>query len=212
MASRMAATGAGGLAAVAVIAFIGGRASVGVEGGVARAAQPEGQGEMEWGPPPPGPMHEHLKQMVGNWEGTVRFKMNPAADDWMESEGTVRRELAMGGRFVIEHVTGEPPEGMGDEEFKGMSIVGYNDIDGHYESVWIENMANHMSMSTGSYDENSKTFTFKGKMLDPMTRQRVDTEMMLDASDPDKEVWEGFHVQPDGTKVKTFEGEFERKR
>ncbi|MFG0285550.1 MAG: DUF1579 family protein [Phycisphaerales bacterium JB039] len=194
-------TTAAAIALVAGLAFIAGRASDGLVAPGARAAQPEGQ----WAPPAPGPMHEHLKQMVGAWEGSVRFRMGPG-EDWMESTGTIRRELAMGGRFVIERVTGEGP---GGEDFKGMGIVGYNDMEGHYESVWIENMANHMSMATGTYDANTKTFTFKGDMID-MTGQKQKTVMTLDASDPDKEVSAGYIINADGSRTKNFEGTFTR--
>jgi hypothetical protein len=198
------------LAAVAGAAFVGGRMSTTIEGNAAvasqaEAAQPADQMEMPKGMMV-GPHHKHLEQMVGDWEGTVRFKMDPQSD-WQESSGTAHREMAMGGRFLIEHVTAEM-EGMG--QFKGMGITGYNTLEGHYEGAWIENMATYISTSTGEYDEDSETFTFKGEMLDPMTGDPTKTMMTLDASEDGKEVWAGYWIMPDGSRVKSFEGTFTR--
>jgi hypothetical protein len=198
-------TTAAAITLVAGLAFIAGRASDGGVASGASAAQPEGQDAMMMGPPAPGPIHKHLEQMVGDWKGTVRFKMDPSMD-WMESTGEVHREAIMDGRFVLERVTGET---MG-QEFKGLGIVGYNDMAEHYESFWIENMANHMSMATGSYDPATKTFTFEGDMANPMTGEKVKTVMTMDASDPNKEVTEGFVINADGSRMKNFEATFTR--
>lgn len=205
MACRMCTVGL--LAAVAGAAFIGGRISTTIEPNAAVAAQLEGAqpgGEMPKGMMV-GPMHKNLEVMVGDWEGTIRYKMDPAGE-WMESPATAHREMAMDGRFLIEHVTGETPDG----EFKGMSITGYNTLEGHYEGVWIENMATYMSTSTGSYDKATKTFTFEGDMVDPMTGQTSKSVMILDASKAGKETWAGYMVMPDGSRTKMFEGSFSK--
>lgn len=189
---------------VAGAAFVGGRMSTTIEGNTALAQQPEGeQGEMPAGMTL-APEHAHLKQFLGDWEGSVKFKQG---EEWTESDGTIHREMAMDGRFVIEHVTGS----MGDGgEFHGMGIVGYNTIDKKFESAWIENMATNISMATGSYDAASKKFTFTGDMVDPMTGKKVKTITIVDVSNPDKEVMEGYSVLADGSREKTFEGMFTR--
>jgi hypothetical protein len=195
---------AGVLALVAGLAFVGGRLSTSYEGNTALALQPEGEAAFEMPGATLAPEHETLKAMLGDWEGSVKFKMG---EEWMESGGTIHRELAMDGRYVIEHVVGEMPEG----EFHGMGIVGYNTIDKTYESVWIENMATNMMFATGSYDKAAKKFKFKGKMIDPMTGDKVDSISYLDVSDPNKETFEGYAIKKDGTKEKNFEGSFTRK-
>ena len=199
------ATTAAAIALVAGLAFVAGRASDGLAAPGARAAQPEGDGQMMMQPPAPGPMHKHLEQTVGDWEGAVRMQMVPDTP-WMESPSTIKREMIMDGRFVIEHVTGDMP----GQTFKGLGIVGYSDIAGHYESVWIENMATHMSIATGSYDADSGVFTFKGDMLDPMSGENIKTVMTLHHPTPAQEVIEGFILQPDGYHSKYFEGKFTR--
>jgi hypothetical protein len=155
----------------------------------------------------PGEHHRALDVLLGTWEGSVSFWMAPDTEP-MVSAGTVTREWAMDGRFIVEHVDAD---GMAPgERFKGMGIVGYNTIENRYESAWIENMATWISTANGSYDASSKTFTFEGDMLNPMTGQREWMRHVLDVSDPRREVMVGWSRTPDGRKFKNFEGDFKR--
>lgn len=159
-------------------------------------------------PMPPGvalePAHEHLKLMLGTWEGSVKFKMG---DEWVESKGKAVRELAMDGRFIIERVEAEA---MGTP-FKGMGIVGYNTLDKKFESVWIENMATYMSTADGTFDAKTKTFTFMGDMIDPMTGKKCKQRTVMDCSNPTKETMKGYAVGADGKEEVNFTGEFTKK-
>jgi hypothetical protein len=210
----------GFIAAVGIIAFVAGR-SLPVGGG-AIAAQPEKKADKPAQPdkkpgdaggmpemPKTGPEHKALDILLGDWEGTVKFWMAPGAEP-MESKGTIHREWVLDGRFVKEDVVGDPMGG--DTPFKGLGYVGYNQIDKKYESIWMENMAMHISMSTGTYDAAKKTFTFQGDMLDPMDGKRKKQTSVIDHSGPDKEVMTGTCAGPDGKPFKNFEGVFQRKK
>jgi hypothetical protein len=129
----------------------------------------------------------------------------------MESKASIKREWAMDGRFVIEHVTGDPAV-PGGPAFKGMGIVGFSNWDKKFESVWIENMATHMSSATGTYDAATKKFTFVGDMVDPTTGKKVKQTNVIDMSNPNREVMTGSCAGPDGKPFKNFEGVFERKK
>lgn len=157
----------------------------------------------------PGKEHKALEVMIGEFEGTVKFTMSPEMP-MMEVKGKVKREWAMDGRFVIEHVTGDPME-PGGPGFKGMGIMGYSNWDKKYESIWIENMATHMSSATGTYDDVKKTFTFVGEVIDPSGKKLRQTSV-VDVSNPDREVMTGTCPGPDGKPFKNFEGVFERKK
>ncbi|MGE3106973.1 MAG: DUF1579 family protein [Phycisphaerales bacterium] len=157
----------------------------------------------------PGEHHKVLDVMIGNWEGTVKFWMAPGMEP-METTGSLHREWAMDGRWVIEHVDGK---GMkpGDPPFKGMGLVGYNTIENKYESAWIENMATYLSTGTGTYDAAKKTFTFVGDMYDPMTMKKVHSRSVVDVSNPNKQTMTGYQTGPDGKEFKNFEGSFTKK-
>ena len=213
----------GFIVAIGVLAFVAGRA-LPVNGG-ATAAQPEKKNDkaaqpaqpdmdavfakmMEMGAP--GDHHKALESMVGEFTGSVKFSMTPDMPP-MESKASIKREWAMDGRFVIEHVTGDPAM-EGGPAFKGMGIVGYNNWDKKFESVWVENMATHMSSATGSFDAAAKTLTFTGDMIDPMSGKKIKQTSVVDLSNPDREVMTGTIPGPDGKPFKNFEGVFERKK
>lgn len=160
---------------------------------------------------PPGtelsPMHKHLDNLVGTWEGGVKFKMG---DQWAESKGTCKRELDMDGRFVIERVDSSPAF-EGAPRFKGLGIVGYNTLQNKYESVWIDNMGTYVSTSTGTFDEKAKTFTFEGDMFDPMKGTKTRQRTVIDCSNPRTETMTGYAVGADGKLDKNFEGTFTKR-
>jgi len=188
------------LAGVAGAAFVGGRITATSGPNAAHAVQPEAQA----GPPTLlTPEHERLSRMLGDWEGTVRVKMG---GQWSEWPTEIERESAMNGLFVLEQVESDSDMG----SYRGMGVVGYNPTKQQYEGAWIENMSPQIAMSTGTYDEASQTWTFKGEMMDPMTGTMVETVTTVDTSDPDKETMEGFIVGPDGSREKNFEATFER--
>jgi hypothetical protein len=194
----------GVLAIVAGLAFVGGRMSSNAQGNAALAQQPEGEMAFEMPGTALAPEHENLKQLLGDWEGSVKMK---AGEEWMESAGTIHRELAMDGRFVIEHVVGEMPDG----EFHGMGIVGFNTIDKKYESVWIENQATYISMGTGSYDKAKKRYTFEGEMVNPFSGEKYHSITYMDMTDSNTQTFETYAVGKDGSREKNFEGSFTRK-
>lgn len=198
------------LMTVAAGAFFAGRWSDELPGR-ALAAQPEaagghGQPEMAMEMPAimnPSPEHELLKGMVGEWSGKMQFKMG---DDWMDLEGHMTRELAFDGRFIIEHVKSEF---MG-HAFEGMAIMGFNSASKKFESIWVENMATNIAMSTGTYDAKTKSYTFEGDMVDPMTGEPRKCLMTMDASKPDRQSSMCYWINADGSKEPCMKGEMTR--
>ncbi|MBL9030832.1 MAG: DUF1579 domain-containing protein [Phycisphaerae bacterium] len=156
----------------------------------------------------PGEHHKVLDVMLGTWEGDVKFWMAPGTDP-MTSRGTAKREWAMDGRFVIEHVDATSQDS--DMRFKGMGIIGYNNVEKRYETAWIENMSTAITTSTGTYDPATKVFTYEGEMYDPMTMKKSKVRTTVDVSDPKKEIMRGYGAGPDGKEFMNFEGVFTKK-
>jgi Protein of unknown function (DUF1579) len=157
----------------------------------------------------PGPEHKLLETMLGNWEGDVKFWMGPGTEPSM-GHGIAKREMAMDGRFLIEHVDGTMAGMPGP--FKGMGITGYNTVEKRYESVWIENSSTWIAFQTGTYDAAKKTMTFEGDMIDPATGKRTKQRSTIDLSNPDRHTMTGFCNGPEGKEFKCFEGTFEKKK
>jgi hypothetical protein len=152
----------------------------------------------------PGPHHELLDVFVGAFEGTATIWMAPDATP-VVSPARVTREWVLDGRYVAEHVEGEMEQGT----FRGLGYLGYSNIDGQYQSVWMENMSTALMVEHGVYDAERKTFMFFGNHRMPGGTLRV-TSAEVNVSNPDRHVMTAWSIGTDGRRYKAFEGVFER--
>src|SRR5262249_43819145 len=83
----------------------------------------------------PGPQHQMLKKMAGEWNAKVKFQMDPT-QPWQESQSTSTITMLMDGRYCQEVVSGQMMGG----PFNGMGITGYDNVIGKYVGTWIDNM------------------------------------------------------------------------
>ena len=105
----------------------------------------------------PGPNHEMLAKMVGEWKTEISSWMAPDMPPTM-TEGKSVCESILGGRYFR---TKETASFMG-MPFEGSSISGYDNATDKFFSVWIDNMGTGVMMTEGTYDEATKTFTYTG--------------------------------------------------
>lgn len=114
----------------------------------------------------PGPAHEFLAQWEGNWKLTTKWRMAPDTP-WTESSMKATSHRIMGGRYLIEKVSGpEPFPGAGP--FEGMSIMGYDNFHKHYFSLWMDTMSTGSFTETGQIDQTGKVLTTTGENVDTM--------------------------------------------
>ena len=116
----------------------------------------------------PGAPHKALADIVGKWKYTSKFWETPEAKA-EESTGTSNFKMILGGRFLQQDVKGKA---MGGMPFQGMGIVGYDNIKGKYDTIWIDNMATGVMHGTGMFDANLKTLNDSGEMSCPMTKNK----------------------------------------
>ena len=123
----------------------------------ASAPSPEAKARME-----PGPMHQKLEPLVGEFEMKGRWRMTPDAP-WEEFTADVKREWILDGRFIEEQVESE----FMDQPFKGLGIVGYDNTREEFTMVWVESMSTGTWFSTGKLESNK--LVFEGENSDCMT-------------------------------------------
>ena len=111
--------------------------------GVAAAAQ-EG--------PKPGPEHEILKKMEGNWDLVMKF-------GGMETKGTVTYKMDLGGLWL----TGNLESELFGTKFQGKSLDSYDAGKKKYVGVWIDSMSTHPMLMEGTFDKEKKTLTMIGE-------------------------------------------------
>lgn len=99
-------------------------------------------------PPEPGPQHRVLQQMVGEWD--VVIDIGGAA-----SKATQSNKSMPGGMFILGDITGEA----GGQPFHGHGVWGYDQGQGKYVSLWVDNFESSLQLGAGSYDEKTRTLT-----------------------------------------------------
>ena len=153
----------------------------------------------------PGPMHEMMAGSVGEWKSINTFWMDPAGEP-MVSEGTVKFEMIMGGRYMKSThkgmVMGMP--------FTGMMLQAYDNATREFIAIWIDNLGTGMSVSKGTYDEGTKTLKSTGTMIDPMSGKEVYYRQTVQLIDDNHQVVEMFMLE-DGKEFKNMVIELTKK-
>jgi len=146
----------------------------------------------------PGPMHELMAASVGEWKSKTTFWMDPAGEP-MVSEGTVKFEMIMGGRYMKSTHKGMVME----MPFTGMNLQAYDNATKEFVAVWIDNLGTGISVANGTYDESTKTLNFTGTMIDPMSGKELHYRQSTQLIDDNHQVFEMF-MQADGKEYKNM--------
>jgi len=158
--------------------------------------------------------HKLLAQLAGTWSYEVKMWMAPGAPPMM-SKGTAVRKAIMDGRYFTLDVTGnmQMPGAAGkmkDFEFKGTSLEGYDNVKKKFVGTWADNMGTSITMSEGTYDPSTKTFSYSTEMemLPGMKTKVRETVKIVDA---DHHTFEWYEDRG-GKEEKTMEINYTRKK
>ena len=146
----------------------------------------------------PGPQHELLKKLAGDWNAKVKMRMDPAQPA-QESQSTSTATLLMDGRYCQEVASGQ----MMGAPFSGMGITGYDNVLGKYVSTWIDNMGTGIQFSEGTYDPASRTLTYTSEM-EMMPGMKTPVREVLKLTDKDHMMMEWYETHG-GQEKKTME-------
>jgi len=148
----------------------------------------------------PGPHHEHMKKLVGDFDYTIKVYMAPGQPP-MESTGHRSAKMVMGDRYLDETYSGTFM-GM---PFEGHGTMAYDNIQKKYLSTWIDNMGTGIMLASGSCSDDGTTWTMTGDMADPATGQMVTTRGVTKLVDADHMTMEMYAPGPDGKEAKMME-------
>jgi hypothetical protein len=104
--------------------------------------------------PTPGPQHEWLQQLVGEWESKGEMIAPDQPTVTTEGAETVR---AIGGFWI-------QAENRGDfmgTPFTGLLTLGYNNEQQQYVGTWIDSVNDYLWTYEGSVDESGKILTLE---------------------------------------------------
>ena len=147
----------------------------------------------------PGPEHERIKELAGNWKTVTKSFMAPGAEP-MVSEGTSKVSLIHGGRFAMEEFKGS----LMNKPFQGLGLTGYDKAKKQYVSSWTDSMSTAIMMMHGSYDAATKELQMTGSYDDPLTKQTKKFRTVGKMIDPDKHVF-SMYEEAEGKEALSME-------
>lgn len=154
----------------------------------------------------PGENHKVLDILVGNWTHAARSWMAPDAKP-EESKGTSTNKWILGGRFLQSDVKGN----MMGMPFEGLGMMGYDNMKGVYQGLWMDNMMTGIMSSTAQYDAATKTFNESGSFSCPMTGEKnMSFRAVWKIIDANSYTYEMFQKDPDGKEFKMIEIAYSR--
>lgn len=112
----------------------------------------------------PGDPHAVLAESVGTYKADMQFWMAPGTDP-MPSTMTVKREMDLGGRVLVERWKGVT---MG-QPFEGVGRTGYDNVTKRYWSTWTDNFTTGVLVMYGQYDKEKGGLGFEGTNVNPVT-------------------------------------------
>ena len=115
---------------------------------------------------------------------------------------------ALGGRYQVANHKGT----FMNMPFEGTSTVGFNNASGKFSQTWMDNMATGIMYMDGTYDEATKTISFSGECVDPMTKKPKKMRQTYAVVDKDTRKMESFDTSPDGKEYKSMEIIMKRKK
>jgi len=101
--------------------------------------------------PKPGPEHEVLKKLVGNWTTTMKF-------GGMESKGMATYKMDLGGLWLASTFEGD----FLGQKFSGRGFDSYDAGKKKYVAVWMDSMITSPLVMEGTHDKAAKTMTLTG--------------------------------------------------
>lgn len=147
----------------------------------------------------PGPMHEMMAKHAGTWKMVSKMWMEPNSEPQV-SEGTVDAEMILGGRY-LKMVAKFPFMGMQTE---GWSLEAFDNGKKEFINIWIDNMGTGVAISTGKFDEVTKSILYNGKMYDPVSGKDTDYKSISRIVSDNEMIFEMFSNY-DGKEYKVME-------
>jgi hypothetical protein len=157
----------------------------------------------------PGPEHQFLAKMVGDWNAEVKFFQPDGTAMPNTSKGMMHCEMMLDGRFLHMSYEGNVDMGGGPMPFKGAGLAGYDNTKKKYVNVWVDTMSTGMMITEGT--RQGDTLTSTGKMSDPTTGKDADVKEVVTRIDDNSHKYELYGAGPDGKMMKFMEIMYTRK-
>ncbi|WP_432671453.1 DUF1579 domain-containing protein [Flavobacterium sp. SM2513] len=155
----------------------------------------------------PSKAHEMLAKDTGTWDAEMTFWM-PESPEPQKATSVATYKMILDGKYQEGVFKGD----MWGMAFEGRGTTAYDNASKQFITTWIDNMGTGMLVSRGQYDETSKTITFSGAMVDPVTGKEKKVKEIITYIDDDTQKMEMFDIDANGKEFKNMEINSKRRK
>jgi len=148
----------------------------------------------------PSKAHEMLAKDTGTWDAEMTFWM-PESPEPMKATSVATYKMILDGKYQEGVFKGD----MWGMAFEGRGMTAYDNASKEFIATWIDNMGTGMLVSRGQYDEASKSITFNGNMVDPVTGKEKKIKEIITYIDDNTQKLEMFDIDANGKEFKNME-------
>lgn len=153
----------------------------------------------------PGDAHAELAKGVGDYEVSGRYWVAPDQPP-LETMASAKVEMILGGRYLLQHYEstfrGDP--------YKGVMLMGHNNLSDEYWSLWIDSSSTGFSLSTG-HETPDGAIELAGRLRDPMTPDGRPYRTVIRRQDDGSFTLSMFDTRPDGAEFQVMELTYRKK-
>lgn len=128
----------------------------------------------------PGPEHQRLAELSGNWNYTVNMWMSPSSPNPMVTEGKGTARMVIGGRF-LELTSNGTYMGI---PFEGLSYIGFDRRNKEYTTVGFDNSGTYWVTAKGQPDSTG-VIVMQGKDEDKSMDMTQEYKFLMDIRSKD---------------------------
>lgn len=148
----------------------------------------------------PSKVHEMLAKDTGTWDAEMSF-WSPGSLEPMKATSVAVYKMILDGKFQEGIFKGD----MWGMSFEGRGMTAYDNASKEFITTWIDNMGTGMLVSRGQYDEASKSITFNGAMVDPVSGKEKKVKEVITYIDDNTQKMEMFDMDAKGKEFKSME-------
>lgn len=148
----------------------------------------------------PGEMHKMMENETGKWNCEMTFWEHADAKP-EKTTVTSDVKMVMDGRFQVAEYKGV----MMGMDFEGMSTMGYNNASNEFESTWRDNMGTGMMVMKGKMNQDGKSMTLTGEMMDPLSKTICKMREVYTVVDENTRKMEMFDTKGNAKEYKSME-------
>jgi len=149
----------------------------------------------------PGPDHERLDALIGEWTTTIKQWTGPESEA-AELTGTTTSRWILDGRFVEERAENGTSQG---GRYESLGYLGYDRQTELYERFWMTNSSTGVFTERGRYDPDANVIRMEGSEMAPGSGVVILTASELKIESPSRHVLTAYATGIDGVRWKQLE-------